>query len=80
MFGARSLVHWIILGIVVLLLFGGRNKISDLMSDLAKGIKSFKKGMNEDSAETPPAASEPPKAIDHQPAAANKSLETPRVG
>ena len=33
---------------VGLLLFGGRGKISDLMGDVAKGIKSFKKGLSED--------------------------------
>ena len=38
--------------ILVVLLFG-RGKISDLMGDVAKGIKSFKKGMS-DSPDTPP--------------------------
>jgi sec-independent protein translocase protein TatA len=42
--------HLLLLLIVVVLLFG-RNKISDLMGDVAKGIKSFKKGLSED--ETP---------------------------
>jgi sec-independent protein translocase protein TatA len=32
--------------ILVVLLFG-RGKISDLMGDVAKGIKSFKKGMSD---------------------------------
>ena len=36
--GSFSLVHWIIAGAVVLLLFGGKGKISDLMGDFAKGI------------------------------------------
>jgi sec-independent protein translocase protein TatA len=48
--------------IVVVLLLFGRNKISDLMGDVAGGIKAFKKGMAED--DTPPKAD--PKAIDHQ--------------
>ena len=56
-----SATHLLLLVIVAVLLFG-RNKISDLMGDLAKGIKSFKKGMAED--ETAP-ASEPPRTIDH---------------
>ncbi|MET0314663.1 MAG: twin-arginine translocase TatA/TatE family subunit [Hansschlegelia sp.] len=43
-----SLSHWLIVGVLVLLLFGGRGKISDIMGDMAKGIKSFKKGMSED--------------------------------
>ena len=41
--GSLSIWHWIIAGAVVLLLFGGRGKISELMGDFAKGIKSFKK-------------------------------------
>lgn len=45
--GSMSIVHWLIVVIVVVLLFG-RNKISGLMGDVAQGIKSFKKGMQED--------------------------------
>jgi sec-independent protein translocase protein TatA len=45
--GSFSLVHWIILGVVILLLFGG-NRFSAMMSDVAKGLKSFKQGMTED--------------------------------
>lgn len=41
--------------VVVVVLFGGRGRISALMGDMAKGIKSFKKGLNEDD-ETEPAA------------------------
>ena len=44
-FGAP--IHWIVLLLVVLLLFGS-GRLSSLMGDLAKGIKSFKKGMAED--------------------------------
>jgi len=43
-----SFWHIIIVLIVVVLLFG-RGRISDLMGDVAKGIKSFKKPMSEDS-------------------------------
>ena len=49
--GGLSIWHWLIVGGVVLLLFGGKGKISDLMGDVAKGIKSFKKGMAEDDAD-----------------------------
>jgi sec-independent protein translocase protein TatA len=42
-----SLVHWIIVGVVVLLLFG-KGRFSAMMGDVAKGLKSFKKGMSED--------------------------------
>jgi sec-independent protein translocase protein TatA len=47
-------------GAVALLLFGGKGKISDIMGDVAKGIKSFKKGMaDDDEAAAPPAAPAP---------------------
>ncbi|MEK9886362.1 MAG: twin-arginine translocase TatA/TatE family subunit [Pelagibacteraceae bacterium] len=45
--GAFSIWHWIIVLVIVLLLFG-KGKIPSLMSDMAKGIKSFKKGMSDD--------------------------------
>lgn len=45
--GSFSIWHWLIVLVVVLLLFG-RGKIPELMGDLAKGIKSFKKGMADD--------------------------------
>lgn len=45
--GTFSIWHWLIVLVVVLLLFG-RGKIPELMGDMAKGIKSFKKGMNDD--------------------------------
>ena len=43
-----SVWHWLIFLAVALLLFGGSGKISSIMGDVAKGIKSFKKGMSED--------------------------------
>ena len=49
--GSFSLVHWVILILVVMLLFG-RGRISDLMGDFAKGINSFKKGLAD--GDTPP--------------------------
>jgi sec-independent protein translocase protein TatA len=58
--GSFSLVHWAILIIVVMLLFG-RGRISDLMGDFAKGITSFKKGLAEGDA--PPAAAPPPPQV-----------------
>ncbi|MDX3901373.1 MAG: twin-arginine translocase TatA/TatE family subunit [Sphingobium sp.] len=45
--GSFSLMHWVIVLLVVMLLFGG-GRISGLMGDVAKGIKSFKKGMEDD--------------------------------
>jgi len=49
--GAFSIWHWLIVLVVVLVLFGGKGKISGLMGDVAKGIKSFKKGMADDAEE-----------------------------
>jgi sec-independent protein translocase protein TatA len=45
--GAFSIWHILALAVIVLLLFGGRGKISDLMGDVAKGIKSFRQGLND---------------------------------
>ncbi len=45
--GGLSIWHWLIVGILVLLLFGKR-RFSDMMGDVAKGLKSFKKGIAED--------------------------------
>jgi sec-independent protein translocase protein TatA len=45
--GALSIWHILILAVLALLLFGGRGKISDLMGDVAKGVKAFRQGMNE---------------------------------
>lgn len=71
-----SLTHWLVVAVLVLLLFG-RGKISDLMGDVAKGIKSFKKGLADDdettttTASTAPPAAVPPavptRTIEHQP-------------
>ena len=45
--GSFSIWHWLVVLIVVLLLFG-RGKISEVMGDMAKGVKSFKKGLSDD--------------------------------
>ncbi len=80
--GSMSLWHWIVVIGVVLLLFG-RGKISELMGDVAQGIKAFKKGMSDDdsaksdSPQIEPGKTEPVKTLDHQaagsPAAGVKS-------
>ncbi len=61
--GSLSIWHWVVVIVVVMLLFGGRGKISSLMGDFAQGIKAFKKGMTEDekAAEAKP---EPVKTIE----------------
>ncbi|MCT8990703.1 twin-arginine translocase TatA/TatE family subunit [Chelativorans sp. SCAU2101] len=48
--GSFSIWHWLIVLVVVLLLFG-RGKIPELMGDMAKGIKNFRKGMSDDDGE-----------------------------
>ena len=45
--GSFSLWHWLVVIILVLLLFG-RGRISDMMGDIGKGLKSFKQGMADD--------------------------------
>ena len=48
--GSMSVWHWLIVLAVVLLLFGGRGKISQLMGDFGKGLSAFKKGVSSDNA------------------------------
>lgn len=59
--GAFSIWHWVIVLIVVLVLFGGKGKISALMGDFGKGLKSFKKGMKEEDGDTDQASEASPK-------------------
>ncbi|QGN55290.1 twin-arginine translocase TatA/TatE family subunit [Novosphingobium sp. Gsoil 351] len=62
--GGLSLPHLLILALVVLVLFG-RGRISEMMGDFGKGIKSFKAGMNEETDRpvvAPPAQIPPPPA------------------
>jgi sec-independent protein translocase protein TatA len=74
--GSMSIWHWIIVLAVGLLLFGGRGKISDLMGDFAKGIKSFKKGLAEDEKAEETPKPEPIKTIDHQAPAASSGASS----
>jgi len=70
--GAFSIWHWLIVLVVVLVLFGGKGKISSLMGDFGKGLKSFKKGMKDDDEEV--ASAEEPKALKSE--AVKESAET----
>lgn len=76
--GSMSIWHWVIVALVILLLFG-KGRISEMMGDLAKGIKSFKKGLAEEEAVTPSAVA-PPSQVTQQPAstAARTPDQTPR--
>lgn len=70
-----SLPHLIVLALVVLLLFG-RGKISELMGDFGKGIKSFKQGINDETVDRP--VTPPPAQIPAQsPTAAAQQQTTP---
>ena len=57
--GSFSMWHWLIVLVIVLLLFG-RGKIPELMGDVARGIKNFKKGMTDED------APETAKTVDHK--------------
>ena len=64
--GGFSFVHWIILALVILLLFGG-NRFSAMMGDVAKGLKSFKQGMaDEDDRGRIPPPQYPPQGLPPQ--------------
>lgn len=73
--GSFSIWHWLIVLVIVLVLFG-RGRVSDIMGDFGKGIKSFKEGMNDeksDKAATPPAQITAPNATVDQAKSEEKS-------
>jgi sec-independent protein translocase protein TatA len=73
--GSLSIWHWLVVGVILLLVFGGRGKISEMMGDVAKGIKAFKRGMSEE--ETADAAKpDAAKSIDHQAADVKQRVES----
>jgi sec-independent protein translocase protein TatA len=72
--GSLSIWHWIVVIAVVLLLFG-RGKISDLMGDVAQGIKAFKKGMKDDDVALDKPAEQPMKSIDHNNASSSAARQ-----
>ena len=53
--GFTSIWHWLVVLVIVLVLFGGRGKISSIMGDIGKGLKNFKKGMKNEENENPDA-------------------------
>jgi sec-independent protein translocase protein TatA len=58
--GTFGPIHWIILGAVALLLFGGRGKLSSIMGDAAKGVRAFRDGLKgEDDKPAAEAAAQP---------------------
>ncbi|MBL6596316.1 MAG: twin-arginine translocase TatA/TatE family subunit [Candidatus Puniceispirillum sp.] len=69
--GTFSILHWIVVLAVVLLLFGGRGKVSAIMGDFGKGLRNFKTGLKgpEEEAEEAEAIETAPKPAAKKPAA-----------
>jgi len=57
--GSFGPMHWLIVAVVVLLLFGGRGKLSGLMGDAAKGIRAFRDGLKGDEPAAPAPTGQP---------------------
>ena len=75
--GGLSIWHWLVVGVIILLLFG-KGRFSEMMGDVAKGLKSFKKGMSEDEAGPAATRTEPPRITETktiEPAPAERSQE-----
>lgn len=71
--GGLNIWHLVFAGVVLLLLFGGRGKISGIMGDTAKGIRAFRdglKGEDEQAKEEPPEPVKPLPKPTAKPAAA----------
>lgn len=73
--GTFSIWHWLIVLAVVLVLFGGRGKISSLMGDFGKGLKSFKKNMKDEAASDETDATDAKRISEDS---ASGSAETPK--
>jgi sec-independent protein translocase protein TatA len=72
--GSMSIWHWLVVAVIVLVLFG-RGKITELMGDVASGIKAFKKGMAEEEQQKVEEA----KPIDNQTAPAASTASTQKT-
>ena len=79
--GSFSILHWIVVLAVVLLLFGGRGKVSAIMGDFGKGLRNFKTGLKgpdgdageDDAAEAIEASTRPAKKAPAKKASAKKA-------
>ncbi|MBV9654572.1 MAG: twin-arginine translocase TatA/TatE family subunit [Acetobacteraceae bacterium] len=76
--GTFSLWHWMVVLLVVLLLFGS-GKVSTLMGDFAKGIKSFKKNMADDTDASMEASAEHPAGTLSAPNVSAQTTKTPET-
>lgn len=56
--GSFSIWHWLVVAVIVMLLFGGRGRISEVMGDVARGIRSFRKGLADDDKSIEPSSKE----------------------
>jgi sec-independent protein translocase protein TatA len=75
--GGVSIWHWVVVGVIVMLLFG-RGKLSELMGDAAKGIKAFKKGMADDEEKVAQDAADKAKVIDEKAQSVADKVEAER--
>lgn len=57
--GWTGIWQWVVVLVIAMLLFGGRGKLSMLMGDLGKGLKSFKKNLKDDDQSAPVVEAEP---------------------
>ena len=84
--GTFSILHWIVVLAVVLLLFGGRGKISAIMGDFGKGLRNFKTGLkgpegDDSEADAIEEAGQPaPKKAARKKAAAKKKAPAKKAG
>jgi sec-independent protein translocase protein TatA len=74
--GTFSIWHWLVVLGIALLVFGGSGKVSNLMGDFAKGIKSFKKNMADDSDASMEASAEKPPGSIPGPGAGTSTVNT----
>jgi len=74
--GLGNPIVLLILLAIVLLIFGGRGRIPNLMGDMAKGINAFRSGLKDDKKGEEAEADEPAKTIDHDQTAETVKTET----
>ncbi len=71
--GSFSILHWVVVLAVVLLLFGGRGKVSAIMGDFGKGLRNFKTGLKGPEGES--TDDDAPDAIEEAPRPAKKAAQ-----
>ena len=71
--GAFSIWHWLVVLAVVLLLFGGRGKVSAIMGDFGKGLRNFKTGLKGEEEAAAADEAEEVEVIEEAPVASKKA-------